>query len=563
MKRSNAGCLALAGTLSIVGLFAGMAFGRDLPWQGTLLHKGDAAVPPGFTSLIRDEIAAQDMMQAGEATLLGLPLDADTLVDAVLTRIEVYAPGAQIIAADEHGDHAIPAPQVANFHGTIAGYEGSTIFLSVSPWWIYGHADIDGHSYIISTGPATDPRAPVIFNPENISADDLAIVIPQCQTDTTAMLKEAARRKPGSTDTRDSPCRVAKIAFDSDYELYQRFGNDAAKATAYIALVGAAMNDIYSRDVNTHIVISYSRVWTTVNDPWTKTNTGDQLTEFRAYWLSHMFQVSRNLAHFLSPRGLGGGVAWLSVVCNSQWGYAVSANLAGSFPYPLEDNRGVNWDPFVVAHELGHNFGSPHTHDYNPPVDTCGLGQCAGYLGNGTIMSYCHQCFNGVANIKLKFGDVVSNRILQYLTDEAICELGDLPKFSKQPASVTVPLGGTAKFTPAASGPGLLSFQWLHDNVPVPGATALSLTINNVTPADAGNYVLQVSNVCNTVFSNPATLTVQCPSDFDQSGFVDIEDFNAFVGAFIAGLLSADFDDSGFIDTEDYDAFIVAFESGC
>lgn len=54
-----------------------------------------------------------------------------------------------------------------------------------------------------------------------------------------------------------------------------------------------------------------------------------------------------------------------------------------------------------------------------------------------------------------------------------------------------------------------------------------------------------------------------CPADFDQSGFVDIEDYSAFVLAFEAGTDDADFDQSGFVDIEDFSAFVAAFELGC
>jgi outer membrane protein assembly factor BamB len=54
-----------------------------------------------------------------------------------------------------------------------------------------------------------------------------------------------------------------------------------------------------------------------------------------------------------------------------------------------------------------------------------------------------------------------------------------------------------------------------------------------------------------------------CPADFDGSGFVDTDDFDAFVAAFEAGTDDADFDGSGFVDTDDFDAFVGAFEGGC
>ncbi len=55
----------------------------------------------------------------------------------------------------------------------------------------------------------------------------------------------------------------------------------------------------------------------------------------------------------------------------------------------------------------------------------------------------------------------------------------------------------------------------------------------------------------------------KCPADFDRSGFVDVEDYSAFVQAFEAGTDNADFDASGFVDIEDFNTFVAAFELGC
>ncbi|GMV24607.1 MAG: hypothetical protein AMXMBFR58_06380 [Phycisphaerae bacterium] len=54
-----------------------------------------------------------------------------------------------------------------------------------------------------------------------------------------------------------------------------------------------------------------------------------------------------------------------------------------------------------------------------------------------------------------------------------------------------------------------------------------------------------------------------CPGDFDLSGFVDLEDYIAFVGAFEAGDISADVDGTGFVDLEDFNSFVGWFEEGC
>ncbi len=57
--------------------------------------------------------------------------------------------------------------------------------------------------------------------------------------------------------------------------------------------------------------------------------------------------------------------------------------------------------------------------------------------------------------------------------------------------------------------------------------------------------------------------TTHCGSDFDGSGFTDLEDFLLFLTTFVDGDAYADFDGSGFVDFEDFGAFVAAFESGC
>ncbi|MCG3124272.1 MAG: hypothetical protein GIKADHBN_02729 [Phycisphaerales bacterium] len=54
-----------------------------------------------------------------------------------------------------------------------------------------------------------------------------------------------------------------------------------------------------------------------------------------------------------------------------------------------------------------------------------------------------------------------------------------------------------------------------------------------------------------------------CRADFDRSAFLDTEDFDGFVEAFIDGHLSADFDGNGHVEFDDFDQFVKAFEKGC
>jgi len=58
-------------------------------------------------------------------------------------------------------------------------------------------------------------------------------------------------------------------------------------------------------------------------------------------------------------------------------------------------------------------------------------------------------------------------------------------------------------------------------------------------------------------------ITLRNRADFNNDGFLDFTDFDAFVQSFEAGTAATDFNEDGFLDFTDFDAFVAAFESGC
>lgn len=207
----------------------------------------------------------------------------------------------------------------------------------------------------------------------------------------------------------------ASIAVESDYDFYNFNGGNMDRATNYIISLYVPVSAIYVRDVNVQLQISYLRVWTVINDPYPDASTSNEvLVAFRAYWNANMQATPRTLAHFITTRPGGlGGIAYINVLCantSNGYGYGFS-DLDGTFnPLPT-----YSWDVMVVAHETGHNFGSPHTHSCSwpgGPIDSCYAVEGGCYSGPaiarvGTIMSYCH--LNG--SIALFFGPLPSELI--------------------------------------------------------------------------------------------------------------------------------------------------------
>ena len=140
--------------------------------------------------------------------------------------------------------------------------------------------------------------------------------------------------------------------------------------------------------------VPYLRVFATPANPYTPgaTDTSLLLSELRSEWNANQTDVDRTVAHLFSVRPTGGsGLAYINVLCNNSFNPGNSADYGVS---TLSANDG-SWEKGLVAHELGHNFSSPHTHCYVPEIDQC-ANEPGCYSGTtvqtvGTIMSYCAQ----------------------------------------------------------------------------------------------------------------------------------------------------------------------------
>jgi alpha-tubulin suppressor-like RCC1 family protein len=82
------------------------------------------------------------------------------------------------------------------------------------------------------------------------------------------------------------------------------------------------------------------------------------------------------------------------------------------------------------------------------------------------------------------------------------------PQITRSPDSVTVHVGAEAVFTAEVTGAQPLTLQWLHDGIPVGGATNRYLVLDNVQMTDAGDYTLTITNSLGQATSAAATLSV-------------------------------------------------------
>ncbi len=351
----------------------------------------------GVTKVRFTQSEFYDLRLGPAERLLELPVDAHRNVRLKLERFSVIAPDSRFLSGSPGGDIQTPVPDVVMFRGEIEGENNSHVYLAVSSTGMAGGylTKSSGENYFIAQSPAEAAKG---WNGEIlIHAQQAGIDLPEGVL--PCGVEPAEGFVPHGVDKRminaSHGIRMARVAIDSDQEYYQIF-NDASSAQGYALIVMGAVSDIYMRDFNMKLMVSYLRLWPAGGEPF----GSDDLGGFAAYWRSvedpspynyvHLFSGRRDLAY--------GGIAFVSGTCSGSATYGASGFLNGSFPMPFNSPNNSNWDVVVVAHEMGHNSGTLHTHDgYFPTIDDCGNG----IPSRGSIMSYCHTFAGYAANTDL------------------------------------------------------------------------------------------------------------------------------------------------------------------
>ena len=154
-------------------------------------------------------------------------------------------------------------------------------------------------------------------------------------------------------------------------------------------------------------------------------------------------------------------------------------------------------DPFVGTQNLG---GIPLTTNGSVILAGCAQGGPRG-ISTGQISDV--RIYNGV----LTSNQLMTVRWFGYPT---VVNPPSAPIIVQQPNSGSTFAGANRTFSVAASGtPDTFTYLWRSNNVPIPGATNASFTLNNVgRQANGASFVCSVSNVVGGFNSASAVLTV-------------------------------------------------------
>lgn len=438
----------------------------------------------GATILSLPKEALTSLLQtAPQALHFSIPT-ADGNLELELIQVEILTPEFLLSTPDETNNAYQPG---FHYRGAVRGNPNSIASLSISPSGIMGMmADERGN---FEWGKMDDASEEYIF----YQTQQLKAQYPHSCFSEEESLQGDEGGEPSSND-RGVGCKMVQIYFECDYKLFTDKGSNTAQVSNYVTGLFNQVATLYANE-NVGVAISQIFVWTTP-DPYSGYNsTSAVLNAFRQ---TRGANFNGNLAHLLSTRNLGGGIAYVDVVCFKSFAFGVSA-IQNSY----QNVPTYSWSVEVVTHELGHNLGSWHTQSCNWPggaLDNCvnPEGSCSpgpSPQNGGTIMSYCHLTGNGI-NFNHGFGPKPGARIRDKVLNGSC-----LPQTGTSPSALqTTAISNTSATLTWAPVPGTTQYNIQYKLVSASlwtnagNSTAPTLTLNNLSANSA--YQWQVKTDC-------------------------------------------------------------------
>ncbi|CAN5693759.1 hypothetical protein BH11PLA1_BH11PLA1_03130 [soil metagenome] len=221
------------------------------------------------------------------------------------------------------------------------------------------------------------------------AADAAHVAVPGCQAHGDSVPVEEQLHAETTGATR----RTFRLAVAATGEFTQFYGGTVPSALSAITTAVNRVNGIYERDFTIHFQLvanEASIIYTNpAGDPYTDSDIITMLTENVDNLNATIQSANFDIGQVFGTGG--GGVATLGSVCGTNKARGVSSNFG-----PLYGGINAPMETLTVAHEIGHQFNSPHTWN---GIDggNCSVGQwgtsTAAEPGSGnSVMSYGGLC---------------------------------------------------------------------------------------------------------------------------------------------------------------------------
>ena len=410
----------------------------------------------------------------------------------------------------------VDLPATKYYRGTVAGDENSTVVLAIKADGIDAEINHSGGSFVLTqAGGLNLARTHVVYAREarGSGPGDFHCESEGLLMDNSPALPAQPSTIPergGSIDADE--CRKVGVYFEVDYQLYQALGSNPENITGQVTALFSNIAAVFAQE-GVKIELSAIKIWDTPDPYAASTNTSEALTSFMSHWNTLGNNFNGDLGHLLSGKNFGGRAIYYYRNSNPQSAYDVASvffkpsNRNGAYGVSglYVNNASLGDNVKIVAHELGHNFGLPHTHSClwnGGPLDNCAPvedGNCPSGPNpgtGGTIMSYCYT------NVANGFGPQPSAKMkYEFLVGQNLINPGGSPP-TLSPAVLTVVQGQSATLTVGNCAGEIL---W-SDNVTTTGNS------RTITPTNSRIYAASCRvNGCLST-SASASVNVSCVS---------------------------------------------------
>lgn len=349
------------------------------------LHEFEEVVRQATFLSLKEETHKALLNTRGNIIQVRIPISEEQLITLKLKEVNLFSREVRILRSSQK-DRPIRSLNARYFWGVVKDQSNSIVSFSVLENEIMAFISYAGKNYTLGAIENDADNTHVIYQDSDLK------VLNDFICHFNAEIHAIAPDDPTHSRSADS-LNCVNVYVEVEKDIHDDKGSVSA-ASEYVLGAFSQVFILYANE-NINARVSEILVWDTPS-PYDGPSSGDYLTQFRDE-LNGNF--NGDIAHLVAYAASGGVAYLIQDICNNKYWNVAFSSISSSY----QNFPNYSWTVMVLAHEMGHNLGSRHTHNCywngqgNDAIDGCGpqAGYSEGCDGpipsdGGTIMSYCH-----------------------------------------------------------------------------------------------------------------------------------------------------------------------------